>query len=43
MEEVVEQGRWGAVLKGLVKKVAKSLEFRGEPGAISGDEGCHAR
>ena len=27
MENVVEQGFWGAVLKGLVKKVAKSVEF----------------
>ena len=40
MEKVVEQGFWGAVLKGLVKKVAKSVELLRENEAILGGEGC---
>ena len=37
MEKVVEQCFWGAVLKGLVKKEAKSVEFL--EGKFRG-EGC---
>ena len=39
VENVVEQCFWGAVLKGLVKKMAKSVQFLRGNGVILGGEG----